>query len=357
MIMAKSLKILLLTIFCLAFWQAGQLTKAAAEGVILVDAPCNFRYSVEQTNSGRAHYGGNAGKAADLMVNGYEAAYGTYQSCGSDTRVYAAISGTVVLNKDGEGAGPNCARVPALTIENKDLGIKVKYLHMDLNAANTVAPGQVARGVEIGTASDIGGCARGKHVHFEVYKWVDDKYVAQTYSQWQFVERTKIIPPAVPCKQPTESGPTVCPVYRFWSDRYQGHFYTIEQGERDEVIRNYPEYTWRYESAAYFAAKTPASGLSPMYRFWSDKLKAHFYTIEEGERDYVIANLSDTWKYERVAYYASKTQSAGTSPVYRFWSDKMQSHFYTSSYDEMNYLRQNSATVWKYEGVVFYAYK
>jgi len=43
------------------------------------------------------------------------------------------------------------------------------------------------------------------------------------------------------------------PVYRFWSDTQQAHFYTIDEEEKEYVIATYPENVWRYEGIAFYA--------------------------------------------------------------------------------------------------------
>jgi hypothetical protein len=72
---------------------------------------------------------------------------------------------------------------------------------------------------------------------------------------------------------------------------------------------------------------------SPIFRFWSDTQQAHFYTINEAEKDYVIATYPDNvWRYEGIAFYtfAVGNQPADASAVHRFWSDTQQAHFYTT---------------------------
>ncbi len=76
------------------------------------------------------------------------------------------------------------------------------------------------------------------------------------------------------------SNPSLKPVYRFWSDSYQAHFYTITESEKDGVISNDPN--WRYEGIAYYAYPSQEDDSSPIYRFWSDNYQAHFYTIIRG---------------------------------------------------------------------------
>lgn len=146
-------------------------------------------------------------------------------------------------------------------------------------------------------------------------------------------------------------------VYRFWSDTFQGHFYTRSVNERNKVIDLYPDSVWRYEGARFGAFGRQVEGTTPVYRFWSDALKAHFYTPSARERDRVIANYPDhIWKYERIAFYAYSASSSveGTVPVHRFWSPTFQNHFYTSSTPEANRVRANyPPSIWTYEGTTF----
>jgi len=43
------------------------------------------------------------------------------------------------------------------------------------------------------------------------------------------------------------------PVFRFWSDTQQAHFYTIDEEEKEYVIATYPDNVWRYEGIAFYA--------------------------------------------------------------------------------------------------------
>ena len=46
-----------------------------------------------------------------------------------------------------------------------------------------------------------------------------------------------------------------------------------------------------------------ASGLSPIYRFWSDSKQGHFYTISAQEKENIIAN-DPSWSYEGISQYS-----------------------------------------------------
>ncbi|MDD3661859.1 MAG: S8 family serine peptidase [Candidatus Dojkabacteria bacterium] len=97
-------------------------------------------------------------------------------------------------------------------------------------------------------------------------------------------------------------------VYRFWSPVYRGHFYTISSSERDYVISSL-SHDWTYEGPGFCASTASRPDLTAVYRFWSNRYRGHFYTTSAVERDYVIANLAHDWTYEGVAFYVSPTAS------------------------------------------------
>jgi hypothetical protein len=143
-------------------------------------------------------------------------------------------------------------------------------------------------------------------------------------------------------------------VYRFWSDTYKGHFYTIDEAERDYIITY--DSNWNYEGRMWGAYKNKldvsgGDSLSPVYRFWSEQYKHHFYTISNAEKTYVLDNLDDVWEYEGTAYYAWAQAKEGTRPVYRFWSDTYNGHFYTMSVEERDHvINAYPDNIWRYEG-------
>ena len=152
-------------------------------------------------------------------------------------------------------------------------------------------------------------------------------------------------------------------LYRFWSNQNGTHFYTISEGERDYIIANYQEEVWQYETIAYYAYAPGGEPTSakPVYRFWSDQNLAHFYTISEEEKNYIIANYpEEIWRYETIAYYAFAPgeDPPDAKPVYRFWSDTNFTHFYTISEEERDYIIANyPEEIWRYETIAWYAYE
>ena len=153
-----------------------------------------------------------------------------------------------------------------------------------------------------------------------------------------------------------ETAPATSPVYRFWSSTKKSHFYTISITERDSVIANYDDAEWLYEGPAYVAYPSQVAGSSPLYRFWSQRYQGHFYTASVTERDAVVANYpDDEWSYEGIAYYILPTGAGpGTTSVARFWSEKNRHHFYTASATERDAVIANYDDFeWKYENDAF----
>lgn len=149
------------------------------------------------------------------------------------------------------------------------------------------------------------------------------------------------------------------PVYRFWSDKFQNHFYTISNDEKNFIQSTYPDDVWHFETLSMYAFQKQIVGSKPVYRFWSDKYQSHFYTISETEKNFLLTNYSQNiWKYEGVAWFAFDEWNNGTFPVYRFWNPNNNAHFYTANETEKDFIQTNyPETIWKYEGIAWYAFQ
>ena len=145
------------------------------------------------------------------------------------------------------------------------------------------------------------------------------------------------------------------PVYRFWSDRFQGHFYTISEAERAKVVATWPD-VWSYEGPKYSAFATQVPGTVPLFRFWSERYRSHFYTTDAVERDRVNRLWPDVWADEGVAYYVYplETDEPNTVRMARFWSPLKSHHFYTADPIERDrVIRVWPSPIWDYEGDAF----
>ncbi|WP_197508940.1 DUF1566 domain-containing protein [Hydrogenophaga crassostreae] len=140
------------------------------------------------------------------------------------------------------------------------------------------------------------------------------------------------------------------PVFRFFNNQTNAHFFTTSTTERDSVQATLAYMS--YEGPAFYSSATTIPGLSPVHRFYNTQTGVHFYTISEAERANVVANLPQ-FNYEGIAYYASTLAGTGYTPLYRFFYASKGFHFYTNSLGERDNI---IATLpqYSYEGVGYY---
>ena len=159
-----------------------------------------------------------------------------------------------------------------------------------------------------------------------------------------------------PDPAPIKQGATA--IYRFWSLAYNHHFYTSSYDEMKDVYDSYDTSVWQYELQPFYTPTNSDVSAKPVYRFWSDQYKGHFYTSDESERQRIVNTYpSNVWRQESIVYYAYTEQlpNATRIPVYRFWSDQYRGHFYTiSEKEKQEILSTYPSSIWNYEGVAFY---
>jgi len=98
------------------------------------------------------------------------------------------------------------------------------------------------------------------------------------------------------------------------------------------------------------------SDLAPVYRLKAEKLNTYFYTISESEKDMLVRDYANVWKYDGIAFYAypPERRPVGSKPVYRFWSPTFGTHFYTMDDREKAAMEAQTKT-WTLEGVAWNA--
>jgi len=144
-------------------------------------------------------------------------------------------------------------------------------------------------------------------------------------------------------------------LHKFYQSSNGSYFFTASPEEAASVFNGLPN--WKYQGPAFYTLGDPkGKGNKPVYRFLNKYAKTHFYTILDSERDNVIANLSEWYQYEGVAFFGRTDQPKGYKPVYRFWLAKTASHYFTISENEKEYLiRYADPEYIAYEGVAWYA--
>ena len=155
------------------------------------------------------------------------------------------------------------------------------------------------------------------------------------------------------------AAPALLTVYRFWAPATGRHFYTSDAAEGDKLINEYAD-VWTFEGPVFqVAGSAYLPDLAPVFRFWSETLGSHFYTIDEAEKDQLIRESSKTWTFEDAVFYAypEGKQPREAKPVYRFVKPKDSSYFYTINESEKDKLVKEYPDVYTFEGIAFYAYE
>jgi len=276
-------------------------------------------------------------------------------SAGANVR--SPLSGTVYWY--GAAYGSLCVN----TIDNRS--IMLTHIASPLKAGDIVAQNQVVGA--IGNAGTVGNGGIA-HLHLQAWSSpgcatnpvpFDSIHSAQlcgapdmtvigpnaynngTWSGTSFITQT--------------CGGASAPIYRLYSPVTKHHLFT---SDTNEALTLKQSGNWGYEGVSFVVKSI--SGCQPgesVYRFYSAALRTHLYTNDENEKNTIISwNQPDLWSYEGVSFCASPTQVANTLPVYRFYSASLKSHLYTIDENEKNTIIATFATdVWKYEGVAYYA--
>ena len=150
----------------------------------------------------------------------------------------------------------------------------------------------------------------------------------------------------------------VNPVYRFYNTEKKAFFYTSSEAERDYVLANSSnskpdseEWPYVYQGATFEAD----FGNAPLYRFYNTETGHHFFTVSEEERDFVLSKSnSGEWpfNYEGVAFNVYTESYSFTTPVHRFYNPSLNRHFFTASESEAQDIQLIGQ--WNYEGIGFY---
>jgi hypothetical protein len=149
------------------------------------------------------------------------------------------------------------------------------------------------------------------------------------------------------------------------------YFYTTNTQEASS-IKAQTNWPWVEKTATFEAAHSIPNLAVPVFRFWSEKFQAHFFTINKDEKDQIISWSQSgkngyEWKYEgenfKVYTSTTPTDDLGKSaiPVYRIWMDDKDfnpanglsgGHYFTANKTEYDAMIKLTGVVG--EGVAFY---
>ncbi len=105
------------------------------------------------------------------------------------------------------------------------------------------------------------------------------------------------------------------PVYRFESDWLDRQVYTISETEKDRLLGQYGTQGWVLEGVGFYAYPqgSQPEEAKPVYRFWSHRDGGYFFTVDEAEKKEYQSD-SGTWTFEGIAWYAFEGVGTGEDP-------------------------------------------
>lgn len=141
-------------------------------------------------------------------------------------------------------------------------------------------------------------------------------------------------------------------IYRFFNTQTGAHFFTSSESERDTVQNTLPQFS--YEGNVFDSnAVEGATGSVPVYRFYNTNTGVHFYTASEDEKTQVESLPGFNFEGTSYVAYESSTSATETMPLYRFYNTQTGTHFYTVDEAEKDSIVANLPQ-YNFEGVAYY---
>jgi hypothetical protein len=154
---------------------------------------------------------------------------------------------------------------------------------------------------------------------------------------------------------------SVTVVYRYWHPGHNDHFYTTDAGEIGTTHSGQTgNHGYQSEGSGFTVFTHHHHGLVPIYRYWHAGSHDHFYTANAAEIGAVAKGVTGNHGYtcEGILGYLSPHEFPGSVPIYRYWKEDTKDHFYTTNGAEIGTTHQGHAGNhgYKCEGVLGFAY-
>ena len=133
---------------------------------------------------------------------------------------------------------------------------------------------------------------------------------------------------------------------------FGSYFFSIYPSEMANALATNP--TWNLEGPAFYASLTPSDGLAPVWRFRNLLNGSYLYTINDGEKNDIIANYSTYFILEGPAWYASPVPATGLTPLYRFRNLTNGTYLFSAYESEKDDIVAKFPSIFKLEGVSYY---
>ena len=64
--------------------------------------------------------------------------------------------------------------------------------------------------------------------------------------------------------------------------------------------------SWQYEGIVWYVYSLYEINTLPIYRFYNPEVQSHLFTLDENEKDYIVANMKYVWRYESIPYSTTR---------------------------------------------------
>lgn len=150
------------------------------------------------------------------------------------------------------------------------------------------------------------------------------------------------------------------PLYRYWKNSKADHFYTTNMMEIGTAAPGtVGHFDYKSEGIQCLIFSKPLMGTIPLYRYWAGgDIIDHFYTTNAEEIGTTTNGEKGTDGYicEGITGYCYATAMNGTIPLYRYYSEQSKDHFYTTNPQEIGTtaIGEIGHFDYKSEGIVCY---
>jgi hypothetical protein len=154
---------------------------------------------------------------------------------------------------------------------------------------------------------------------------------------------------------------SVSVVHRYFHPHNHDHFYTTNTGEIGTTTPGqFGNHGYQYENTAFTVFNHHHHGLVPIFRYYHEAHKDHFYSSNPAEIGTTAPGTvgNHGYKCEGVLGYVSPNEFPGSMPIYRYYQEQHHDHFYTINAGEIGTTHHGHTGNhgYKCEGVLGYAY-
>jgi hypothetical protein len=144
--------------------------------------------------------------------------------------------------------------------------------------------------------------------------------------------------------------PSPVPVYRFFSGSLGGHFFSVQQADRDD-----PPATYAEEGVGFKGRSSAQHETIPVYGYRNTTTNAYLLTANDKVEKSFLDNSASFENLGIVFHGYGNQVSSDLVPVYRYLNVDTNSHFFTASFAERAFV-DRMLTDFRFEGVKFWAY-